>query len=50
MWEFLGIAARSGVALAAGAVVLFGSGLVAIVIAIVIAVKRRQSKRAAVGE
>ena len=49
MWEFFGIAARSGVALAASVVVLLGSGLVAIVIAIVIAVKRRQSKRAAVG-
>jgi len=49
MWEFLGIAARSGVTLAAGVVVLLGSGLVAIVIAIVVAVKRRQSKRAAVG-
>jgi len=49
VWEFFGIAARAGVALAAGAVVLFGSGLVAIVFAIVIAVKRRRSKRAAVG-
>ena len=49
MWEFFGIAAKSGVALAAGTVVLLGSGLVAIVIAIVIAVKRRQSKQAAVG-
>jgi len=44
MWEFFGIAARSGVALAAGLVVFLGSGLVAIVIAIVIAVKRRQSR------
>ena len=49
MWEFLGIAARSGVALAAGLGALLSSGLVAMVIAIVIAVKRRQSKRAAVG-
>ena len=48
MWEFLGIAARSGVSLAAGVVGLLGSGLVAIVIAVVIAVKRRQSKKAAV--
>jgi hypothetical protein len=48
VWQFFGIAARSGVALAAGAVVLFGSSLVAIVIAIVIAVKRHRSKRAAV--
>ncbi len=49
VWEFFGIAARSGAALAAGAVVLFGSVLVSIVIAIVIAVKRHRSKRAAVG-
>ena len=49
MWEFFGIAARSGVTLAAGAAALFGSGLVATVIAIVIAVKRDQSKRVAVG-
>jgi len=47
VWEFLGIAVRSGVSLVAGVVVLFGSGLVATVIAIVIAVKRRQSKPAA---
>ena len=49
VWEFFGIVARSGVALAASAVVLLGSGLVAIVVAIVIAVKRRPSKRVAVG-
>jgi len=48
VWEFFGIAARSGVALTAGVVVLLGSGLVAIVIAVVIAVKRRRSKQAAV--
>jgi hypothetical protein len=48
MWEFLAIVARSGVALAAGAVALSGSSLVALVIATVIAVKRHQSKRAAV--
>jgi len=48
MWEFLGIAARSSVALAAGMVALFGSGLVATVIAIVIAVKRHRSKQVAV--
>ena len=48
MWEFLGIAARSGVALAAGLVVLLGSGLIALVIAVVIAVKRHQSKQVAV--
>jgi hypothetical protein len=49
MWEFFGIAARSGVALVAGLVALLSSCLVAMVIAIVIAVKRYQSKRAAVG-
>jgi len=49
MWEFLGIAARSGVTLAAGGVALFGSGLVAIVIAVVVAVKRHRSKQVAVG-
>jgi len=49
MWEFLGIVARSGFALAAGVVALSGSSLVALVIATVIAVKRHQSKRAAMG-
>jgi len=49
MWEFFGIAARSGVTLAAGVVALFGSGLVAIAIAIVIAVKRHQPKPAVMG-
>jgi hypothetical protein len=49
MWEFFGIAARSGVALAAGAAMMLGSGWVAIVIAIVIAVKRHRSKQIAVG-
>jgi len=49
MWEFFGIAARLGVTLAAGVVALFGSGLVAMVIAIVIAVKRHQPKPAVMG-
>jgi hypothetical protein len=49
MWEFFGIAARSGVALVAGLVALLSSGFVAIVIAIVIAVKRHRSKQVAVG-
>ena len=48
MWEFFGIAARSAVTMAAGMVALFGSGLVAIAIAIVIAVKRHRSKQVAV--
>ena len=48
VWEFLGIAARSGTALAAGLAALFGSGLIAMVIATVTAVRRYQSKRAAV--
>ena len=45
VWEFFGIAARSGVALVAGLVALLSSGLVSMVIAIVIAVKRYQSKK-----
>jgi hypothetical protein len=49
VWEFFGIAARSGVMLIAGAVALLGSGLVAIVIVIVIAAKRHLSQQAAVG-
>jgi hypothetical protein len=49
VWEFFGIVARSGVALVAGLVALLSSGLVAMVIAIVIAVKRHRSKQAAVG-
>ncbi len=48
VWEFFGIAARSGVTLAAGVVALFGSGLVATVIAIVTAVKRHRSIQVAV--
>jgi hypothetical protein len=49
MWEFFGIAARYGVAVVAELVVLLGSGLIALVIAVVIAVKRHQPKYAAVG-
>jgi hypothetical protein len=49
VWEFFGIAARLGVALVTGLVVLLSSGLVAMAIAIVIAVKRHWSQRAAVG-
>jgi hypothetical protein len=45
VWEFFGIAARSGITLAAGALALSGSGLVATVIAIVIAVKRHRSQQ-----
>ena len=45
MWEFLGIAVRSGATLVAGGVAFFGSGLVAAVVAIVIAVKRRRSQQ-----
>ena len=44
VWEFFGIAARSGVTLAAGGVALFGSALVATVIAIVVAVNRHRSQ------
>jgi hypothetical protein len=47
MWEFFGIAARSGAALAAGLVVLFGSGLIALAIAVVTAVKRHLPTQAA---
>ena len=49
MWEFLGIAARSGVTLGAGLVAIFVSGLLAIVIVVVVAVKRHRSKGAGVG-
>jgi hypothetical protein len=49
MWEFFGIAARYGVALAAGLATLLSSCLVALAIAVVIAIKRRRSKSAAVG-
>lgn len=46
VWEFFGIAARTVVTVVAGLAVLFGSGAVAAVVVIVIALKRRQSKRA----
>ena len=48
VWEFFGIAARSGVALVAGLVALLSSGLVAMGIVTVIAVKRHRSKQATV--
>jgi hypothetical protein len=50
MWEFLGIAARSVVTAAAGLAVLLGSGAVAASAALAIALKRRQSQKAAVGK
>ena len=49
LWEDIGILTRTAGSVLGGLAVLGGSGVVAIVIAIVIAVKRRQSKRAAVG-
>ena len=48
VWEFFGIVVRSGATLVAGGVALFGSGLVAAVVAIVVAVKRHRSKRVTV--
>ena len=48
MWEFLGIAARTVVTAVAGLAVLLGSGAVAAVVAIVIAVKRRRPRGAVV--
>ncbi len=44
VWEFFGIAAKGTVAAAAGLVVLFGSGFLAIFVALTIALKRRQSQ------
>ena len=49
MWEFFGIAARTVLTAAAGVVVLLGCGAVAAVVALTIAIKRRQSHQAAVG-
>jgi hypothetical protein len=46
VWEFFGIAARIIVTAVAGLAVLFGSGAIAAVVVIVIAIKRRQSKQA----
>jgi hypothetical protein len=48
VWEFFGIAARTVVTAVAGLVVLLGSGAVAAVFAIVIAVKRRRPRWAVV--
>jgi hypothetical protein len=45
VWEFFGIAARTIVTAAAGLAVLFGSGILATVVVIVIAVKRRRPRR-----
>jgi hypothetical protein len=45
VWEFFGIAARSGVTLAAGAAALLASGLVAIVVAIYVAIRRHRSQQ-----
>lgn len=41
-WEFLAIAARTGVTVAAGLAVLFGSGLLAAVVVVVVAIRRRR--------
>ncbi|MGD9147933.1 MAG: hypothetical protein PVI80_20370 [Anaerolineae bacterium] len=49
MWEFFGIAARTVLTAVAGAAVLIGSGAVAAVVGLAIAVKRHQSKQVAVG-
>jgi hypothetical protein len=49
MWEFFGIAARTVLTAVAGAAVLLGSGAVAAVVGLAIAVKRHQSKQVAVG-
>ena len=46
VWEFFGIAARTIVVATAGLAVLSGSGVVAAVVVIVIAIKRRQAKQA----
>ena len=48
-WEFLGIAARTALAVAAGLAVLLGSGLLAAVVAIVVTVKRRRPREGAAG-
>jgi hypothetical protein len=49
VWEFFGIAARTVLTAVAGVAVLLGSGAVAAVVALAIALKRRQSQQAAVG-
>jgi hypothetical protein len=48
VWEFLGIAARTIATAAAGLVVLVGSGILAAVVVLTIALIRRQSRRAVV--
>ena len=48
VWEFFGIAASTVLTAAAGLAVLVGSGAVAAVVALAVAVKRRQSHQAAV--
>jgi hypothetical protein len=48
-WEFIGIAVKWAVALLAGLAVLAASFVVAAAVAVGVAVKRRQSARAAVG-
>jgi hypothetical protein len=45
MWEFFGIAARTAVTAVAGLAVLLGSGILAAVAVIVVAVKRRRPRR-----
>jgi hypothetical protein len=47
VWEFMNIAARSIATGAAGLVLLFGSGIIAAVVALSIALKRRKSQQAA---
>jgi hypothetical protein len=49
VWEFTSIAARTVLTAIAGLAVLLGSGAVAAFVALTIALKRRQSKRAVVG-
>jgi hypothetical protein len=49
VWEFFGIAARTVLTAAAGLAVLLGSGAVATFVALAIALKRRQSQKAAAG-
>ena len=45
VWEFLGIAARTLFTAAVGLALLFGSGLLAVVVAILVVVKRRRPGR-----
>jgi hypothetical protein len=49
VWEFFSIAARTVLTAAAGLAVLLGSGAVAAFVALAIALKRRQSRKAAAG-